>query len=73
MQLLPVVQQWSTAIDSFKLVGVVFLDLKKVFDRVCLPGLLNKLKAVGVRGKAPAWFASFLLGRKQCTAVGRSL
>ena len=66
-------QEWSTAIDSSKLVGVVFLDLKKAFDRVCLPGLLYKLKAVGVRGKALAWFASFLLGRKQRTAVGRSL
>ena len=73
MQLVRLVQEWSTAIDSSKLVGVVFLDLKKAFDHVCLPGLLNKLNAVGVRGKALAWFASFLLGRKQRTAVGRSL
>ena len=42
MQLVRLVQEWSTAIDSSKLVGVVFLDLKKAFDRVCLPGLLNK-------------------------------
>ena len=59
--------------DSSLLVGVVFFDIKKAFDRVCLPGLLHKLRAPGVCGKALDWFSSFLLGRQQCTVVGRSL
>ena len=32
-----------------------------------------KLRAVGVRGKALAWFENYLFGRCQCTAVGRHL
>ena len=31
------------------------------------------MRAVDVRGKALDWFSSFLLGRSQRTAVGRSL
>ena len=70
MQLIRLIQEWSTAMDDAHLVGVVFFDIKKAFDRVCLPGLLHKLQAVGVRGKALAWFRSYLLGRCQRTAVG---
>ena len=40
---------------------------------MCLPGLLHKLRAVGVRGKALAWFENYLFGRCQRTAVGRHL
>ena len=52
MQLIRLVQEWSTTMDSSQHVGVVFLDIKKAFDRVWLPGLLHKLQAVGVRRKA---------------------
>ena len=38
-----------------------------------LPGLLHKLQAVGVRGKALLWFKSFLFGHQLHTVVGRSL
>ena len=73
LQLIRLVQEWSTALDSSRLVGIVFFDIPMAFDHVCLPGLLYKLRAVGVRGKALDWFSSFLLGRQQRTAVGRSL
>ena len=59
--------------DSSRLVGVVFFDIKKAFDSVCLSGLLYKLQAVGVRGKALAWFKSFLCNRQQRTVVGRHI
>ena len=52
MLLIRLVQEWSTTMDSSEHVGVVFLDIKKAFDRVWLPGLLHKLQAVGVRRKA---------------------
>ena len=51
-QLIRLVQEWSVALDSAHLVGVVFFDFKKAFDRVCLPGLLLKLKSAGLQGKA---------------------
>ena len=59
--------------DDSHLVGVVFFDIKKAFDRVGLPGLLHKLRSVGVRDKALAWFNSYLVGRGQRTTVGRHL
>ena len=73
MLLIRLVQEWSTTMDSSQYVGVVFLDIKKAFDRVWLPGLLHKLQAVGVRGKALLWFKSFLFGPQQRTVVGCSL
>ena len=43
MQLIRLIQEWSTAMDDAHLVGVVFFDIKKAFDHVSLPGLLHKL------------------------------
>ena len=74
MQLIRLIQEWSSALDDSHLVGVVFFDIQKAFDQVWLPGLLHKLHSVGVRGKALAWFHSYLVGRRQRTAaVGRHL
>ena len=70
MQLIRLIQEWSSTLDNLHLVGVVFFDIKKAFDWVWLPGLLHKLHSVGVRGKALAWFHSYLVGRRQRTAVG---
>ena len=72
-QLLRLVQEWSTALDSAQLVGVVFFDLKKAFDRVSLPGLLHKLKSTGLKGKALSWCESFLTGRRQRVRVGNQI
>ena len=52
---------------------MLFFDIKKAFDHVCLSGLLYKLQAVGVRGKALAWFKIFLCNRQQRTVVGRRI
>jgi hypothetical protein len=49
----------------------VFLDLAKAFDTVSVPLLLKKLNDSGVRGLALEWFASYLMGRKQCVSVGQ--
>ena len=43
LQLLRLVQEWSSALDSGEYVGVVFFDLKKAFDRVWHKGILCKL------------------------------
>ena len=60
-QLTRLVQHWSTAMDRSQFVGVLFLDIKKAFDRVYLPGLIYKLQSAGVRGNAlPIWLVQKL-------------
>ena len=70
LQLLRLVQEWSSALDSGKYVGVVFFDIKKAFDRVWHDGLLCKLQSLGVSGSALQWFHSFLSNRQQRVIVG---
>ena len=53
------------ALDSGKIVGGVFLDLKKAFDCVSHDILLNKLNAYGIRGNLMQWFQSYLSARSQ--------
>ena len=72
-QLTRLVQHWSTAMDRSQFVGVLFLDIKKAFDRVYLPGLIYKLQSAGVRGNALNWFRNFLLDRRQRTIIGQSV
>ena len=51
--------------DKGLLNGVLFLDLKKVFDCVNPQILLNKLAMYGVRGRTLSWFESYVSNRKQ--------
>ena len=59
-------------IDSGKLTGIVFLDIRKAFDSVDHSKLLEKLYTYGVRGNTLSWFESYLRGRYQCTLVQRA-
>ena len=58
-----------TEIDSKKLTGVVFLDLKKAFDTVDHALLLTKLRNYGIRGDELSWFASYLTDRTQSVSL----
>ena len=71
-QLVRLVQEWSSALDASHLVGVVFFDFKKACDKVCLPGLIHKLQAAGLRGQSLAWCSHFLTGRYQRVRVGNA-
>ena len=61
----------SMALDSGKIVGGVFLDLKKTFDCVSHDILLNKLYAYGIRGSLMQWFQSYLSARSQFVFLQR--
>lgn len=50
----------------------VFLDLKKAFDTVSVPILVQRLEAIGIRGKALSLFDSYLRGRRQQVKIGNS-
>ena len=47
----------------------VFIDLKKAFDTVSHPIILDKLKALGVTDTELSWFKSYLSGRRQFVYV----
>ena len=53
--------------------GVIYLDLKKVFDTVNHAILLKKLNALGVDSDSLLWFKSYLRNRTQRTAVAESI
>ena len=61
---------WYRNIDKKQLNLSLFLDLKKAFDTVDHQIMVKKLNAIGVRGIAGDWFASFLSNRKQYCSLG---
>ena len=50
-------------------IPIVFLDLKKAFDRVWHTGLLHSLGTHGIRGRIWMWLRAFISQRK-CCVVG---
>ena len=56
--------------DFKKYIGMVMIDLQKVFDTVNYSILEIKLKAIGLDGKAIAWFDAYLTNRMQVADVG---
>ena len=55
--------------DLGKLVGLVFIDLKKAFDTVDHNILCKKLELYGVQQRELSWFESYLTNRKQFCRV----
>lgn len=51
----------------------IFLDLKKAFDTVSVPILVNKLQKVGIRGTALSLLIDYLSNRKQKVKIGQHL
>ena len=52
--------------------GIVFIDLKKVFDTVDHVILLGKLKSLGLSNNNLEWFHSYLSSRYQKTVIGQA-
>ena len=60
---------WYNGMDFGKLVGLVFIDLKKAFDTVDHNILCEKLELYGVQQRELSWFKSYLSNRKQFCRV----
>ena len=61
---------WRSAIDSNKVVGIVFVDFQKAFDCVSHNVLLRKLENdFGINGLLLDWLRSYLDNRKQYTVL----
>ena len=65
LQLLKVLDKWTTALDSGHEVDIIFLDFKKAFDSVPHNRMVNILHQYGISGKIGAWIKAFLHERKQ--------
>ena len=68
-QLLSLLQEWHSALDSRFCVHTVFLDAAKAFDRVDHTIMLSHLAEIGVSGTSLSWFWSYLSGRRIRTRV----
>ena len=60
---------WYNGLDLGKLVGLVFIDLKKAFDTVDHDILCKKLELYGIQQRELSWFRSYLSNRKQFCRV----
>ena len=60
---------WSNGLDLGRLVGLVFINLKKAFHTVDHEILCQKLMHYGFQQRELAWFRSFLCDRKQFCRV----
>ena len=67
--LLKMSDDWYNGLDLGKLVGLVFIDLKKAFDTVDHDILCKKLDVYGVQQRELSWFRSYLSNRKQFCRV----
>ena len=67
--LLKMSDDWYNGLDLGKLVGLVFIDLKKAFDTVDHEILCKKLQLYGAQQRELSWFRSYLSNRKQFCRV----
>ena len=62
-----VLAKWKENIEAKDTVFAVFLDLKRAFETISRPLLLQTLKRFGIVDRAYEWFESYLTERKQRT------
>jgi hypothetical protein len=67
--LLEFVEHVAEELDKGEPVDVIYLDFQKAFDKVPHKRLLEKLRAIGIRGRLLNWIKQWLSGRKQRVVV----
>ncbi|XP_039311711.1 uncharacterized protein LOC120359162 [Solenopsis invicta] len=60
-----VIDEWKLIVSEGKMVGVIFMDLKRAFETIDRERLLEKMYQYGIRGMTLEWFKSYLNNRKQ--------
>ena len=68
-QMLELYHKFCSAVDQKKEIRVVFLDIRKAFDKVWHGGILYKLSLCGIKGNLLKWFGSYLEDRLQCVVI----
>ena len=62
-------EKWREALDSGKVVSVLFIDFRKAFDSVSHKILLRKLRACDIAGDLHTYIHNYLQNRKQTTTL----
>ena len=65
LQLLYVLNNWTSCLDEGHNIDVLYIDFKKAFDLIPHSSLLSKLKSVGVGGGLLKWFGAYLTRTQQ--------
>lgn len=68
-----VIVNWKSAINSKKVIGVIFLDLKRAFETVDRELLMIKLERMGFGGIVLKWFGNYLSERSQQVKYGEAI
>ncbi|XP_025263168.1 uncharacterized protein LOC112637508 [Camponotus floridanus] len=67
-----VIDEWKLIVSDRKMVGVIFMDLKRAFETIDRERLLEKMYYYGIRGMALEWFKSYLNNRKQQVRINQA-
>ena len=70
LRLLTLLHNIYQGLDQNKEIILIFLDISKAFDRVWHPGLLFKLKQMGIVDPLYSWFVRYLRDRSQRVVIG---
>src|SRR5579872_4223106 len=72
LQLLNILDDWISALDSGKQVEIIYTDFAKAFDKVPHQRLVTKLKGYGLDNKLISWISEFLCFRTQRVRIENS-
>ena len=68
-QLIGLIQDLISTMDSKMQTDMIVLDFAKTFDKVSHPRLLHKLRHYGIKGKNNQWITAFLESRTQAVVL----
>jgi hypothetical protein len=55
------------------MIDVIYFDLRKAFDKINLPILINKLEKIGITGDFLSWLTNFVSNRTVSVKIGNSI
>jgi len=60
-----IIDEWKLLVSDKKMIGVIFMDLRRAFETIDRERLLRKLYQYGIRDRVLQWIRSYLTGRLQ--------
>lgn len=67
-----VVNDWKISISEGKIIGVIFMDLKRAFETIDRNRLIEKLYRYGIGGNVLEWIKTYLKDRMQQVRIGNN-